>query len=105
MSTRVSLRLQDDGAPEPLERRKSSFTQLMGQASVLHDMFRRCQSSFTGCAVALQDTALALWVEQMSFVMEFVCAQSKEVLYRGLWHATHTTILATGQAQPSAEQS
>ena len=37
----LTMRAQDDGAPEPLERRKSSFTQLMGQASVLQELFRR----------------------------------------------------------------
>ena len=44
------MHVQDDGAPEPLERRKSSFTQLMGQASVLQDLFRRYHPSLTGRA-------------------------------------------------------
>ena len=37
-----SFNLQDENAPEELGRRKSSFTQLLGQASGLQDIFRRC---------------------------------------------------------------
>ena len=33
--------LQDAGLPEPLGRRMSSFTQLVGQASGLQDLLRR----------------------------------------------------------------
>lgn len=38
----LSFHLQDENTPEELSRRRSSFTQLLGQASGLQDIFRRC---------------------------------------------------------------
>jgi hypothetical protein len=41
LRTRIEV-LQDENSSKVLGRRKSSFTQLLGQASGLQDIFRRC---------------------------------------------------------------
>lgn len=51
-----SFSLQDEIAPQEPGRRKSSFTQLLGQTSGLQDIFRRC--SWSPCLLTLKHAQL-----------------------------------------------
>ena len=65
--------MQDAGLPEPMSRRRSSFTALVGQASGLRDLLRRYEATsapFRGHPTAAPSCASRPWVGG-NYLLEF----------------------------------